>query len=134
MNYIYELEFKVRDYECDLQGIVNNANYQHYMEHTRHEFVNAHGLSFEDLHGMGVDLVVAKADLRYKMPLKSDEAFVCRMNIKKEGVKYIFYQDIYRLPDNKLCTRGTFECVALVNGQLDTSDAVDKIFEQQNKG
>ena len=28
MNYIYELKMKVRDYECDLQGIVNNANYQ----------------------------------------------------------------------------------------------------------
>ena len=34
-KYIYELEMKVRDYECDLQGIVNNANYQHYLEHTR---------------------------------------------------------------------------------------------------
>ena len=32
MNYIYELEMKVRDYECDLQGIVNNANYQHYLD------------------------------------------------------------------------------------------------------
>ena len=32
-QYIYELEMKVRDYECDLQGIVNNANYQHYLEH-----------------------------------------------------------------------------------------------------
>ena len=30
-QYIYELEMKVRDYECDLQGIVNNANYQHYI-------------------------------------------------------------------------------------------------------
>ena len=34
MDYIYELKMKVRDYECDLQGIVNNANYQHYLEHT----------------------------------------------------------------------------------------------------
>ena len=39
MKYVYELKMKVRDYECDLQGIVNNANYQHYIEHTRHEFL-----------------------------------------------------------------------------------------------
>ena len=34
MEYIFELKMKVRDYECDGQGIVNNANYQHYTEHT----------------------------------------------------------------------------------------------------
>lgn len=45
-KYIYELEMKVRDYECDLQGIVNNANYQHYLEHTRHEFLLSTGVSF----------------------------------------------------------------------------------------
>ena len=50
MNYIYELEMKVRDYECDLQGIVNNANYQHYLEHTRHEFLTSVGISFAALH------------------------------------------------------------------------------------
>ena len=38
-KYIYELKMAVRDYECDLQGIVNNANYQHYTEHTRHMFL-----------------------------------------------------------------------------------------------
>ena len=50
MNYIYELPMKVRDYECDLQGIVNNANYQHYLEHTRHEFLLSAGVSFAGLH------------------------------------------------------------------------------------
>ena len=60
MNYIYELPMKVRDYECDLQGIVNNANYQHYLEHTRHEFLLSAGVSFAGLHEQGVDPVVAQ--------------------------------------------------------------------------
>ena len=53
MDYIYELKMKVRDYECDLQGIVNNANYQHYLEHTRHEFLSSTGVSFAALHEQG---------------------------------------------------------------------------------
>lgn len=35
---LFEQAMKVRDYECDAQGIVNNANYQHYYEVVRHEF------------------------------------------------------------------------------------------------
>ena len=35
----YELAFSVRDYECDLQGIVNNAVYQNYYEHPRHQLL-----------------------------------------------------------------------------------------------
>ena len=36
-EYLYKLEMKTRDYECDIQGVVNNANYIHYLEATRHE-------------------------------------------------------------------------------------------------
>ena len=69
MNYIYELPMKVRDYECDLQGIVNNANYQHYLEHTRHEFLLSAGVSFAGLHEQGVDPVVAREEGGYQVRL-----------------------------------------------------------------
>ena len=69
-DYIFELEMKVRDYECDLQGIVNNANYQHYIEHTRHEFLLAQGISFADLHAQGIDAVVARLNMAFKTPEK----------------------------------------------------------------
>ena len=47
---------EVRDYECDIEGIVNNANYLHYMEHTRHLFLKECGLSFAEMHNKGVDI------------------------------------------------------------------------------
>lgn len=49
-KYIFETRMDVRDYECDIQGIVNNANYLHYTEHTRHRFLKHAGLSFAALH------------------------------------------------------------------------------------
>lgn len=125
MEYIFEEEFTVRDYECDLQGIVNNANYQHYMEHTRHQYIKTLGLSFAKLHEEGIDLVVVRVDLRFKNSLKSGDKFVCKLNVKKESLKYVFYQDIYRLSDGKLCNRGIVESVAVINGKLGVCEVVD---------
>lgn len=120
-KYDYELEFKVRDYECDLQGIVNNSVYQNYLEHTRHEFMLAIGLDFADLYQRGIVAVVARVDLAYKTPLRSGDKFVCRLRVENEGVKYIFYQDIFRLPDEKLCLKGIVTTTSIVNGRLAVS-------------
>ena len=114
-KYIYELKMKVRDYECDLQGIVNNANYQHYLEHTRHEFLTSVGISFAKLHEEGVDPVVARLTMAFKTPLKSGDEFVSKLYLKKEGIKYVFYQDIFRLPDMKVAIKATVESVCVVN-------------------
>ena len=78
MKYIFETEMEVRDYECDIQGIVNNANYLHYTEHTRHLFLQKTGLSFAGLHAKGTDAVVARMNLQYKVPLRCDDRFVSR--------------------------------------------------------
>jgi acyl-CoA thioester hydrolase len=102
-QYIYSLEFKVRDYECDIQGIVNNTNYQHYLEHARHEFLLSKGISFLHLHEKGIDLIVTKVEIDYKYPLKSGDFFIVRINMKREGnVRFVFFQDIIRLQDRKL--------------------------------
>ena len=128
MQYIYELTFKVRDYECDLQGIVNNANYQHYPEHTRHEFLRSRGVSFAELHERGIDAVVASMQLRFKLPLRSGDEFVSKLAVKKEGIKYVFVQDIYRLPDLKPAFKSTVEAVCLVNGRLSECEELNKVF------
>lgn len=129
-DYIFELKMKVRDYECDAQGIVNNANYQHYMEHTRHEFITSLGIPFAGLHEQGIDPVVARISIAFKTPLRGGDEFVSCLNFSKEGIKYCFTQDIYRLPDMKLAVKGTVETVCLTNGKLGESPIFDKLFEK----
>ena len=127
-KYIFELKMKVRDYECDLQGIVNNANYQHYIEHTRHEFLSLVGISFAQLHQEGIDPVVARLSMAFKTPLKSGDEFVSKLYIRKEGIKYVFYQDVFRLADMKPVLKSTVETVCLVNGRLTDSELFNKTF------
>ena len=127
-KYIYELRLKVRDYECDLQGIVNNANYQHYLEHTRHEFLTSLGVSFAKLHEEGVDPVVARLTMSFKTPLRSGDEFISKLYMKKEGIKYVFYQDIFRASGMKVVIKATVETVCLVNGRLSDSTLFDQIF------
>ena len=128
MKYIFELQMKVRDYECDLQGIVNNANYQHYIEHTRHEFLSSLGVSFARLHEEGIDPVVARLNMAFKTPLKSGDEFISKLYLKKEGIKYVFYQDIFLLPDMKPVIKATVETVCVINGRLGDSETFNTIF------
>ena len=127
MNYIFETRMEVRDYECDIEGIVNNANYLHYMEHTRHLFLKSRGLSFAEMHNKGVDAVVARMNLQYKTPLRCDDEFISRLGLRKEGLRYVFNQDIFRASDNRLCVRATVELVCLINGKLGNSEDYDKM-------
>lgn len=130
MKYIFETRMMVRDYECDIEGIVNNANYMHYAEHTRHLFLQSCGISFARLHEKGIDAVVARVNMQFKTPLQCDDEFISRLNLKKEGLRYVFSQDIYRASDDKLCFRSTFELVCLVNGKLSNSEDYDEAFKK----
>ena len=127
MKYTYELKMKVRDYECDLQGIVNNANYQHYTEHTRHEFLLSRGISFAELHRQGIDAVVAHLTMQFKTPLTSGDEFASRLSVHQEGLRYVFHHDIFRLPDEKLAMRSQVDIVCLVNGTLSTVPILDEL-------
>ena len=133
MEYIFELPFKVRDYECDIQGIVNNAVYQNYLEHTRHEFLEHMGLNLAQLHKDGIDAMVIRIEIDYKFPLKSGEEFVCKVRPSREGnLKFIFFQDIYRLPDLKPIVKGkvTAVCVNNTNGRPVAPPELVEVFDR----
>lgn len=101
-NYRFKLEFEVRDYECDLSGIVNNAVYQNYLEHARHEFLKSRGVNFAGLESSGITLVVIRIEMDFLYPLRSGEKFFVGLNTERiSRLRFGFLQDIYRLPDER---------------------------------
>ena len=108
--------FEVRDYECDLQGIVNNAVYQHYLEHARHLWLKRHGVSFDALNKAGVHLVVVRAEIDYKAPLRSGDTFVIESRVSRlSPVRFAFLQDIYRTLNRHrtLMLKAVITCAAM---------------------
>ena len=115
---MYELKLSVRDSECDLQGIVNNAVYLTYLEHARHKFLNSIGSDFAQMHRNGVDALVIRVEIDYRYPLKSGDDFIVTLNLQRERkLKLVFIQDIFRLADkNKMTTAKTY-VVCIQNGK-----------------
>ena len=127
-KYIFELPMKVRDYEVDVEGIVNNANYLHYMEHTRHEFCAAAGMSFRDMHEQGIDPVLCRAEIDYRTPLGLGEEFLSCLNLVREGARFIFQQDIYN-SSGRPVVKAKISVVATVGGRLTRGDELAEFFK-----
>lgn len=117
-DYHFETELEVRDYECDIQGIVNNSVYQNYLEHCRHKFLNKVGLSFAQMHNDGIDAVVIRAELDYKFPLRPGDVFWVRLKMAKQSwLRIIFKQQVIRKSDEKLMVDARITAVLTRNGR-----------------
>ena len=127
-SVVYDYEVKVRDYECDRYGSATNAFVQRYLEVTRLEFMEEIGETFRMWHENGVDMMVSRVDLQFIRPMMSAEKFHSLMNIRQEGPRVIFEQQIRRKDDLKLCVRAAVEIVGIVDGTLDTEGECFKHF------
>ena len=128
---LYELEFLVRDYECDMEGIVNNAVYQNYLEHARHEFMHVMDVDFAKLNEEGKIPIVVRAEIDYKYPLTSRDRFVVKIDLQREGrFKFVFLQDIYRLPDEQLILNANITAIILQNNRPVIPEEINRALER----
>ena len=125
--YIYGLPLKVRDYEVDSQGIVNNANYLHYLEHTRHEFCQERGISFRDMQRAGIDPVVRTIEISYLTPLRLAEEMESKLWMERRGARFIFHQDIFNAKGKEV-VRALVHIVCLENGRISRGDTLAEAF------
>ncbi len=129
-KYVYEREMKVRDYELDAEGIVNNANYLHYLEHTRHGFCVENGISFAQMQEKGVIPVLNRVEIDYKTPLRSGDRFVSKLWVERKGVRFVFHQDLFKTDTGESVVSAVVSCVCLSDGKLDRGDMLAEVFKK----
>ena len=76
---------RVRYAECDAQGVVFNANYLAYVDHSLTELWRAAFGGYERMLERGVDVVVAEARMRFRAAARFDEELDVEMLVTHLG-------------------------------------------------
>jgi acyl-CoA thioester hydrolase len=75
MPLIHTRTFRVRFYECDAYGHVNNANYARYMQEAAFDASAAAGYDFARYEALGQYWLVRETDIEYFQPLRYGDTF-----------------------------------------------------------
>ncbi|RKX82794.1 MAG: acyl-CoA thioesterase [Spirochaetes bacterium] len=130
---MFSIEFKIRDYECDQQGIVNNAVYLNYLQHARHEYGLSTGLDWLELGKRGIDLVIRRAELDYFRPLKPGMMVKVTANpVRKGKFRLYFEQEILILPDEDVAVKALMTAACVTDGRPAAPPELDKWFGPPN--
>jgi acyl-CoA thioester hydrolase len=111
---VFQCRMAVRDYECDMQGVVNNSVYQNYLEHARHEFLKHKGLDFADLTRRGIIVVVVRAELDYLQSLRSGDVFDVSVEpVRISAIRLGFQQQIIHEASRKVMLKALIVTTAV---------------------
>lgn len=73
MSLTHKRVFRVRYYECDANGHLNNANYLRYMQETAFDATAAAGYSAERYHEFGGTWLARASQIEFLLPLKYND-------------------------------------------------------------
>jgi acyl-CoA thioester hydrolase len=99
---IFESYHKVRTFECDSYGHVNNATYLNYLEYARMEALEKKGITLPLLKNSGYMVIIKKVEIEYKYPASIGEILKIKTWLKDHrNTSGTFRQEVSREFDNR---------------------------------
>jgi acyl-CoA thioester hydrolase len=102
MTEAFSVRIKVRGYELDTQGHLNWAEYLHYAEHARWEFLAAAGITQERLLATGIGPVVLDVAVRFRRELRGGDEVDVTCAFEFEGGKTFRIIQDFKRPDGRV--------------------------------
>ncbi len=128
MSDAFSVRIKVRGYELDTQGHLNWAEYLHYAEHARWEFLAAAGITQDALIASGFGPVVLDVAVRFRRELRGgDEVDVSCAFVFDGGKTFRIVQD-FRRPDGRVAASLSSTTGLLDLAERRLADEPDKHF------
>ena len=100
--------FRVYVHDTDVAGVVHHSNYLKYLEAGRIEYLRAIQQPYIELQTKGFGLVPVTIDIRYKKPLREDDAFSVTVQPKKiQKASVTIFQQV--LKGEAICVEATIQ-------------------------
>lgn len=110
---MFALKKRVSFYETDGMRVVHHANYLHWFEEARVEYLRAGGMMLNELMEEGIVFPIVEVQCRYLSPARYDDLLTVKTWLRKiDRVQLQFEYEVVRDADGavltKAMTRGTY--------------------------
>ena len=95
---------KVQYYETDMMGIVHHANYIHWMEEARIDFLDQLGFPYAEMEKRGVMSPVRAVSCSYKKPCSFDDEIAIEVSVAAFNGVVLTIGYAMRRGDELICT------------------------------
>lgn len=113
----FAVRVRVRGYELDMNGHLNQAVYMQYGEHARWELLRAAGISAEALTGAGVGPIVLELTIRFRNELRDGDEVDVTCTYRPKGTKTFTVEHELRRADGTVAAE-----ITGVGGLLDLGE------------
>lgn len=108
------MEMRIYYADTDAGGVVYHANYLHFFERARTEYLRQLGLSVQELHARGCIFPVVRLEVDYRAPAVLDDLVRVETEVLEVGkTSFTLGQQVCRVVDGRLlvAAKVTLVCV-----------------------